>query len=186
MVSSPTRIPSVPCTNPHPAVWLHRITSGQLFEITPDSQGALLLVKGFYVDFAGPGAAVGGEFDHTCTAVYVLGSVQLRPLQPQHDRGDAIQIRLTYAEQLAAIAALPNAKHRAQQIVHQLTDWLPGNLSFLVSEDLAAGLVGVLPTTIRWAWQANQSAQPSTKAIAGDRVAMTITPNRGLSPVGAR
>jgi hypothetical protein len=51
---------------------LHRLTRGHVLAIDPDSLGGLLLVKAFYVDFAGPGAAVGGEFDQDCTAVYAI------------------------------------------------------------------------------------------------------------------
>ncbi|MDX2231690.1 MAG: hypothetical protein NW220_18795 [Leptolyngbyaceae cyanobacterium bins.349] len=137
----------------HNAGLLHRITSGHVLTIAPDSIGGLLLIKPFYVDFAGPGAAVGGEFDRDCTAVYQVGLVRLQTLLTQRDRQEAIQTRIAYAEQLAAILDIPHALQRSRLIVEQLTDWLPGNLSLTIPAELAAGLAGVLPKTIELAWQ---------------------------------
>ncbi|EKQ69477.1 hypothetical protein OsccyDRAFT_2105 [Leptolyngbyaceae cyanobacterium JSC-12] len=135
---------------------LHQLQSGQLLTIAPDSPGSLLIVKSFYVDFAGPGAAVGGEFDRRCTAVYVVGTVRLQTIANQSDREDAIQTRLTYAEQLAHIVDYPNPQQRGRAIVQQLAEWLPGNLSLTIPAELTAGLAGVLPTTVQMAWQSHK------------------------------
>jgi hypothetical protein len=139
---------------------LRRLTSGQILTIAPDSMGGLLLIKPFYVDFAGPGAAVGGEFDRNCTAVYQIGTVRFQPLPTQRDRDDAIKTRITYAEQLSAILDVPHPLQRGRLIVEQLANWLPGNLSLTIPTEYIAALV-VLPQTIQFAWQA-------PKAIAAD------------------
>ncbi|MBF2028166.1 MAG: hypothetical protein IGS48_15605 [Oscillatoriales cyanobacterium C42_A2020_001] len=153
---------------------LHRLQRGQLLAIAPDSPGGLLIVKSFYVDFAGPGAAVGGEFDRHCTAVYIVGTVRLQTIAHQSDREDAIQTRLAYVEQLSHIVDNPNAQQRGRAIVHQLAEWLPGNLSLTIPAELTAGLAGVLPTTVQMAWQ-------SHKELAGD--IPTFNPRSARMPV---
>ena len=161
MLSSSLHANSAPHIDSHQAALLHRITSGHVLTIAPDSVGGLLLVKPFYIDFAGPGAAVGGAFDRHCTAVYILGSVQFQTLLTQRDREEAIQTRIAYAEQLSVILDTPHATHRARLILDQLTNWLPGNLALTIPAELTAGLAGVLPKTIQSAWDA-------PKAIASE------------------
>lgn len=152
---------SAPKLNSHNTALLRRLTSGHVSAIAPDAVGGLLLVKPFYVDFAGPGAAVGGEFDRDCIAVYQVGTVRFQTLLTQHEREEAIQTRITYAEQLSVILDIPYAQQRGRSIVEQLTNWLPGNLSLTIPAELTAGLAGVLPKTIQAAWQV-------PKAIAAD------------------
>lgn len=147
----------------HPSALLHRLTSGHILMITPDSQGGLLLVKPFYVDFAGPGAAIGGEFDRSSTAVYPIGNIHFQTSLNQRDREDAIQTRITYVEQLSTILDNAHPLHRARLITRYLTDCLPGNLSLTIPAELIAGLAGVLPDTVRFAWQ-------SHKELAEDRL----------------
>lgn len=143
------------------AIVLHRITSGTVWAIAPETKGGLLLVKPFYVDFAGPGAAVGGKFDQDCVAVYAVGQVRLQPILTQGDRAAAIHTRRTYAAQLAAILDMPQATQRGHCILSQLATWLPGNLALTIPAELTASLAGVLPRTIQQAWQ-------SPKAFAAD------------------
>jgi len=141
-------------SNSHQTVLLHRVTSGHVLALSPDAIGGLILVKPHYVDFAGPGAAVGGEFDRECIAIYAIGQVRLQTLLTQRDREEAIHIRITYVEQLSAILDIPQASQRSQLILAQLTTWLPGNLAVTIPAELAAGLAGVLPRTIELAWHA--------------------------------
>lgn len=137
----------------HNTALLHRLTRGHVLTIAPDSLGGLLLVKSFYVDFAGPGAAVGGGFDQACTAVYAIGQVHLQTVLTPAERQSAIDIRIAYSEQLSAIVDRSQPHQRAHLITRWLAEWLPGNLSLMVSAELAAGLAGVLPNTVRMAWQ---------------------------------
>lgn len=136
----------------HHSALIHRLTSGHILTITPDSQGGLLLVKPFYTDFAGPGAAIGGEFDRSCTAVYPVGNLRFQTLLNQRDRQDALHTRITYVEQLSVILDNPYPLQRAQLMTRYLADCLPGNLSLTVSAELIAGLAGVLPDTVRFVW----------------------------------
>lgn len=173
MVSSVSAIRSTGLTAvsvpDHPTMLLRQITSGQLWEIAPDAVGGLLLIRPFYVDFAGPGAAVGGTIDEGCTQVIPLGRVQLRSLSSLRDREDAIDIRATYADQLVDIAQIPTAIERATALIHLLHQWLPGNLALLVSAPHAAGLAGVLPDTINRVWHVpHEGVQGGKKAIAPD------------------
>ncbi len=171
MVSSVTaiRATTAQAVYDHPEILRQQITSGQLWEIAPDSVGGLLLIRPFYVDFAGLGAAVGGTIDDACTQVIPLGRVRLRPLQTLRDRQEALEIRATYAEQLADIITRPTATERAQALIQQLHQWLPGNLALVISATQAAGLVGVLPTTVTQAWSCPlDTAMAAPKAIAPD------------------
>ncbi|MDX2243431.1 MAG: hypothetical protein NW224_22345 [Leptolyngbyaceae cyanobacterium bins.302] len=143
-------------TGSHNTALLHRLTGGHVLAIAPDTLGGLLLVKGFYVDFAGPGAAVGGGFDRACTAVYAIGTVRFQTLLTSSALEAAIQARVAYAEQLAAIVSIPQAVQRARLMATYLAEWLPGNLSLTISSELMAGLAGVLPGTVHRAWQTHK------------------------------
>lgn len=141
-------------------ILLHRLTSGHVLAIAPDTIGGLLLVKPFYVDFAGPGAAVGGEFDRHCTAVYAVGHVRLQTLLTQPEREDALNTRITYVEQLSVLLDVPSAPQRGKLILEQLATWLPGNLAVTIPAELTAGLAGVLPRTIQQVWQTPNAFAP--------------------------
>jgi len=157
----------------HNAALLRRLTNGHVLAIAPDSVGGLLLVKPHFVDFAGPGAAVGGEFDRNCIAIYQLGSVRFQALLGQRDREEAIQTRLTYAEQLSVILDVPHPLQRGCLIIEQLSSWLPGNLSLTIPETLIAGLAGVLPRTVQMAWQAPKAivTNPSSPPVYQELIA---------------
>jgi hypothetical protein len=145
----------LPCSNAsQQKVLLHRITSGKVWSVAPDVKGGLLLVKPFYVDFAGAGAAVGGEFDADCVAVFMVGEVRLQPVLSQRDRKAMIHTRKTYTNQLCMILDVPHPAQRGHLVLAQLATWLPGNLSLTIPAELIAGLAGVLPRTIQRVWQA--------------------------------
>lgn len=151
--------------HPHQAILLRRVTNGSVIAIAPDSPGGLLLVKPYYVDFAGAGAAIGGRVDQACTAVYAVGDIRLQTALTQRDREDAIHTRMSYAEQLSVILDVPQAAQRARLILEQLSTWLPGNLALTIPAELAAGLAGVLPQTVQQSWPVPQ--QETSVLLAG-------------------
>lgn len=153
-------------SNSQNAAILRHLQSGQLLRIAPDSTGSLLIVKSFYVDFAGAGAAIGGEFDRRCTAVCVIGNVRLQNLATQADRDEAILTRIAYAERLTEILDIPVPLRRGRLIVDQLSQWLPGNLALTVPAELAAGLAGILPMTVRLAWRSHKELADDLPTLA--------------------
>ncbi|NJP10175.1 MAG: hypothetical protein HC866_12420 [Leptolyngbyaceae cyanobacterium RU_5_1] len=111
-----------------------------------------------FADFAGPGAAVGGEFDRHCTAVYTVGAIRLRQAATRVERKQTLQTRIVYAEALAAITETSVPLRRGCLIVEQLCQWLPTELAETIPAELVGKLVGVLPTTVKLAWQSRYRA----------------------------
>lgn len=143
------------------AAILNCLKSGQVFTLDPDYPGGLIIYKSFYADFAGPGAAVGGEFDRTCTAVYAVGPIHLQPNSTREQREAALNTRITYAELLAEIANIAVPLRRSYRIVEQLSQWLSREIVIALPAELIAKMVGVLPISI-------ELAQQSRKALASD------------------
>ncbi|MBD0269142.1 MAG: hypothetical protein ICV77_12720, partial [Cyanobacteria bacterium Co-bin8] len=56
---------------------LAKVRSGQLWIVNSRRKNGLIIHKRFYTEFAGPGAAIGGEFDEDCLAVIPLGNLSL-------------------------------------------------------------------------------------------------------------
>jgi hypothetical protein len=96
---------------------LCRLQRGQLLSLDAASWGGLIILKTFYVDFAGPGAAVGGEFDRHCTAVYAIGQVQLQIPSNRADQEQVLLHRIAQASSLAKIANIPGTLQRSCRIV---------------------------------------------------------------------
>lgn len=169
LINPPSAFPAQSSIQPNSqnAALLQRLKSAHLLTLSPDSPGGLLIVKQFYVDFAGPGAAVGGELDRDCTAVYAVGVVRCQMPLTLRDRQESIYTRMSYTERLAEILDVAVPVRRSSLMMEQLANWLPGNLALTIPAELVAGLVGVLPTTVRLVWQTH-------KAMSGDASTLLV------------
>ncbi|PZV03719.1 MAG: hypothetical protein DCF22_26000 [Leptolyngbya sp.] len=135
---------------------LNCLRSGQLHSLPADCQGGLIILKSFYADFAGAGAAIGGEFDRHCTAVYTIGSVRLERRTSRVEREETLQTRIAYAEKLADITQVAVPLRRGGLIVDYLSQWLPAELAMTIPQELIGKLVGVLPVTVKLAGRSRQ------------------------------
>lgn len=129
--------------------------SGQLLALKPDCHGGLILHKGFYADFVGPGAAVGGSFDIKCTSVYVAGVVEFNVPETFAERQEAFKNRLNYIKLLEQIALEPSSPRRAQLILQQLCEWLGETEAHKIPRELVAKLAGLHPVQKQWRSSSN-------------------------------
>jgi hypothetical protein len=150
---APMAFPLVPAAIPTGAVLslklLALLQSGKRLRITPDCTGGLLIVKRFYVDFAGPGAAIGGPFDQDCLAVYAIGTVRIQTPKTTAEREESLYTRIAYAERLSSILTIEAPLGRARLILMQLEQWLSPGLLAQVPPTLIAQLVCIPPITMQ-------------------------------------
>lgn len=124
--------------------------SGQFLSITEDSPGGLILLKDFYADFAGSGAAVGGTFDIQCQFVYVAGVVRFNVPETYEDRQTAFKNRINYIKKLEQIALEPSSPHRSRLMKLQLAEWVGLEEAKKIPTELIAKLAGLHPVQKRW------------------------------------
>lgn len=141
------------------------LKSGQLLAIAPNSPGGLIIVKSFYADFAGPGAAVGSEFDRHTTAVYAIGPVQFYTPATRAERATSVETRIAYTERLSSILDIPVPLRRATLIPEQFHAWLPGQSLETVPAELISKLVGILPATVKLAWHSRKQLANDTPTL---------------------
>lgn len=140
------------------SVPLSLLRSGQLLAITPDSQGGLLLDKGFYTDLVLPGSAVGGVFDLNCKAIRVIGTVRFYAPESRSDRTIAYQKRMASQNLLKQIVSEPAPLSRAHRIIYFLTRKFGSEEMQQMPMEWIAKLVGVMPKTVRLFWHRHQLA----------------------------
>jgi hypothetical protein len=153
---------------------LSQLQRGELLTIDSHCSGGLLIVKPFYVDFAGPGAAVGGEFDRHCTGVYVIGAVRLKQPKTYAAREEGIYTRIAYSERLSTILNMTAPLRRSCSIVEQLKQWVCSARVDRIPAELMGKLACVDATTINLALQ-------SQKELAEDMPTLAIAPRTQLA-----
>lgn len=142
---------------------LSLLKSGQFLALDPDCQGGLILHKGFFSDFVGAGAAVGGCFDLKSTAIYTIGMVKFHAPETHQERRQAFQQRLGYIHQLQQIIVEPLPVRRASVLLHQLYEWVGIKEVSKIPHEFMARLIGVYPETIAFAWQQDILKKPVVK-----------------------
>jgi len=128
---------------------LGRVLGGQVWIINNRRRNGLLLIKGFYAEFAGPGAAVGGAVDRDCRAVIPLGDFELlRPNSPK-EQETAYRIRLQWLKLVERFAARGDARQRARRLLDQFEEFFDRAEIEALSDSVLAATVGVLPHSLR-------------------------------------
>ena len=157
---------------------LRRIQSGSLISLVTDSLGGLIIIKPFYADFAGPGAAIGGEFDRRCTAIYTVGNVQLQTPVTHAEREMTILTRVAYAEALTTLLNIQVPIRRSSLMIEHLCQWMPRDIAETIPAELIGKLISVPPATVKLAWQ-------SHKRLSDDMPTLVSTqPRKELVSVG--
>ncbi|MBD2259225.1 hypothetical protein H6G13_16785 [Pseudanabaena sp. FACHB-2040] len=128
---------------------LAKVRSGQLWIVNSRRKNGLIIHKRFYTEFAGPGAAIGGEFDEDCLAVIPLGNLSLLPPESIEDQQKALRIRLQWVRLTQNFTDKAVPLERAQMILEQFKSYFDQSLVDQVPDEAFALLVGVLPPTIR-------------------------------------
>lgn len=76
------------------------LKTGQLLALAENSQAGLIIQKRYHAEFVGPGAAVGGIFDLSCTAVFTLGKVEFWVPSTAAQRSQTYQNRIACIEKM--------------------------------------------------------------------------------------
>lgn len=128
---------------------LSKIQSGQLWIVNSRRKNGLIIHKRFYTEFAGPGAAVGGQFDEDCLGVIPLGKLSLLPPESLEEQQKALRIRLQWVRLTQNFTDKAVPLERAQMILEQFKSYFDQNIVDQVPDEAFALLVGVLPPTVR-------------------------------------
>lgn len=128
---------------------LSKIRGKDLWVINARKRNGLILNKGFYTEFAGPGAAIGGGLDTDCHDFISLGSLSLISPASSEEQQKALKIRLQWVRLTQNFTDKPDALERAQLILEQFKSYFDQGIIKQVPDEAFAMLVGVFPGTIR-------------------------------------
>lgn len=128
--------------------WYAQIGSGQLFVVNSRRRNGLVICKPYYAEFAGPGSAVGGQFDADCQGVIPVGNLSLVVPESYEERQNAYLIRRQWIKLTQKFTDNAVALQRAQMILNQFENYFDAKAVAELSDEAFALLVGVLPQTI--------------------------------------
>ncbi len=127
---------------------LTRLHSGEVFIVNSRRRNGLILFKRYHAEFAGPGAAVGGDYDCDCQRALPIGNLSLLTPESNEERQKAYLIRRQWIRLIKQITENPVAGQRVQKILDQFEQYFPPHLVALLPDVAFALLVGVLPQTV--------------------------------------
>ena len=128
---------------------VEKIESGQLWVVNSRRRNGLIVVREFHAEFAGPGAAVGGDLDKDIVEVIPIGNLSLLEPDSHEAHQNAIKIRLQWIRLTQNFTDQPSPDDRARMILEQFKTYFDQATVDLVPDRAFAMLVGVLPQTIR-------------------------------------
>ena len=127
---------------------LEALQRGELWMINARRKNGLILKKPYHVDFAGPGAIIGGIFDKNVTQIIPVGHLSLVRPEASSERQKAYLIRRQWVKLLKQITDKPLPEKRAQVILNQFENWFDLETAAQLSDETFAMLIGVLPQTV--------------------------------------
>ncbi|MEC4814213.1 MAG: hypothetical protein SAK29_13200 [Scytonema sp. PMC 1069.18] len=128
---------------------LTMLLSGKVFMVNSRRRNGLILFKRFHAEFAGPGAAVGGDYDRDCLGVLPIGNLSLLTPESHEERQKAYLIRRQWIRLIKQITENPVPQKRVQKILDQFEQYFPPEMVAELPDETFALLVGVLPQTVR-------------------------------------
>ena len=128
---------------------LKKINRGDLLVVNSRRRNGLIIFREFYAEFAGPGAAVGGDFDQGCHKIIPLGNLSLIEPDDHDEQQKALKIRLQWIRLTQNFTDQPRSADRAQMILDQFKTYFDKGTIDNVPNDAFALMVGVLPQTVR-------------------------------------
>ncbi len=128
---------------------LSRLKAEELLIVNPRRKNGLIIYKKYHAEFAGPGAIVGGQFDHGLINLLAVGNVSLVSPQNSQERKQAYKMRRQWVRLTKQIIDNPEPTERAQVILNQFEHWFDLETVSDLPDEAFALLVGVLPQTIR-------------------------------------
>jgi hypothetical protein len=127
---------------------LTRLHSGEVFIVNSRRRNGLILFKRYHAEFAGPGAAVGGDYDFDCQGALPIGNLSLLTPESNEERQKAYLIRRQWIRLIKQITENPVPGQRVQKILDQFEQYFPPEIVSLLPDVAFALLVGVLPQTV--------------------------------------
>ncbi|MBD2343650.1 hypothetical protein [Anabaena subtropica] len=138
----------------HSSDVLTLLHSGKVFIVNSRRRNGLILFKRYHAEFAGPGAAIGGDYDCDCQKVIPIGNLSLLTPESYEDRQKAYLIRRQWIRLIKQITENPVPQQRVQKILDQFEQYFPSTMVADLPDVAFALLVGVLPQTVgmvrRW------------------------------------
>jgi hypothetical protein len=122
--------------------------SGKVFIVNSRQRNGLILFKRYHAEFAGPGAAVGGNYDDDCERVLPIGNLSLLTPESYEERQKAYLIRRQWIRLIKQITENPLPQQRVQNILDQFEQYFPLPIVEGMPDVVFALLVGVLPQTV--------------------------------------
>ncbi len=127
---------------------LTTLLSGKVFIVNSRRRNGLILFKRYHAEFAGPGAAVGGDYDHNCQGVLPIGNLSLLTPESHEELQKAYLIRRQWIRLIKQITENPAPGQRVQKILDQFEQYFPPEIVAQLPDIAFALLVGVLPQTV--------------------------------------
>ncbi len=128
---------------------LTMLHGGKLFIVNSRRRNGLILFKRYHAEFAGPGAAVGGDYDRDCLAALPIGNLSLLTPETNEERQKAYLIRRQWIRLIKQITENSIPKQRVHKILDQFEQYFTKDMVNRLPDQVFALLVGVLPQTVR-------------------------------------
>lgn len=120
----------------------------QLYAVSERKRSGLILCKGYYAEFTGPGAVLDVPFEAPCIQVVGIGAPELVALTTAEDRQRAYSRRIQWLRWLERITDDPVPSNRAEKLLLSLEAFFDtSTLADLPDQPLAL-LAGVFPHTM--------------------------------------
>ena len=129
---------------------VEKLDSGKLWVVNSRRRNGLIVLREFHAEFAGPGAAVGGDLDsNDIVGIIPIGNLSLLSPDSHEAHQNAIKIRLQWIRLTQNFTDQPQPDDRARMILEQFKTYFDQATVDLVPDQAFAMLVGVLPRTIQ-------------------------------------
>ncbi|MGK7891688.1 MAG: hypothetical protein AB4042_20350 [Leptolyngbyaceae cyanobacterium] len=127
---------------------LEKMQEGQLMIVDRRRRNGLILYKKYHAEFAGPGAAVGGDVDLDCQEVLPVGNLLLLEPANHEERQEAYKIRLQWIRLTHQFTENKVPIKRAQIVLKQFESYFDQDTITRIPDEVFASLVGVLPYSV--------------------------------------
>ncbi len=111
-------------------------------------RNGLILVKSFHAEFAGPGSAIGGDFDRDCQTIIAVGDLSVAAPGSQEERQKAYLIRRQWIRLANQITEHQLPADRVKMMLQQFENYFAMETVKALPDEAFAMLVGVLPRTV--------------------------------------
>jgi hypothetical protein len=111
-------------------------------------RNGLILVKSFHAEFAGPGSAIGGDFDRDCQDIIPVGDLSVAAPTSQDERQKAYLIRRQWIRLANQITEHQVPADRVKMMLQQFENYFAMDTVKALPDDAFAMLVGVFPRTV--------------------------------------